>query len=101
MSTLYGVEGQGYRMATSGQVVTDQQVSNATVTVDRSTGTERLRVSLEHSGTLHGTQNGAPATARSSQTVTYLLSPSDSSPNGWAVDGWTGTYRVLDLVAAH
>ncbi|WP_164701487.1 hypothetical protein [Modestobacter sp. KNN46-3] len=98
VSTLYGVEGQGYRMATSGPAVTDQQVSTSTVTVDRSSDAERLRVSLEHSATLHGSQSDTPATARAIQDVTYLLAPSSTSPSGWAIDGWTGTYRVLDPV---
>jgi hypothetical protein len=96
-AAFYDIRGDGFALASDGSLVTNQTISAPSVAVDRTTGSDRLQVTLHQHGDLRGTLNGAPVRVPMDKDVTYWLAPTE---DGWLVDGWTGTWTVGKPVPA-
>jgi hypothetical protein len=92
-AATYDVRGEGFTLATHGPLVTNHSISGPRVAVDRTTGADRLQVTLHHHGDLRGTLNGAPIHVPMDKDVTYWLVPTNE---GWLVDGWQGTWTISE-----
>lgn len=99
--SYFGISGPDTTFASSGPLVVNRSLSGATASVDRSTGTPRLQMTVQEHGDLRVTYKGAKSLVPMDKTVTYYLVKNDSGQDGlkWLIDGIHASWHVKTPVA--
>lgn len=99
-AAVFGVHGDlggdTFTLAKTGPMVVNQRITAPQVSVDRSTGIERLQVSVHQHADLRGTlARGGEVRVPVDKDTTYWLTPAPAgSGSSWLIDGWSGTWSI-------
>jgi hypothetical protein len=97
---FYDLGGDGVTYHASGPIVVNRGITNPSVAVDRSTGSERLQVTFDESGDLRVLVTGSPSTVTMYKTTTYWLTPApEGSGHTWLIDGIQSSWGSKGAVA--
>lgn len=90
---------QGYEPQPSGPLLVNHVITGTDVSVSRTTGVDRLVVTLQQDADYRLLRNGAPVLSHLSKSATLWLVPAaPGSPHRWAVDGYQAGWESTDGV---
>jgi hypothetical protein len=93
--SYFGFGGDGVNFQATGPLVINHSLSNPRVTVDRSTGTPRLAVTVDQHGDVRMVQNGAPVLVPTDKAIALYLVPNPAgSQHAWQIDGVSTNWQV-------
>lgn len=97
--TFHNLTGEGIELPDRPDLVTNQSFSPAETWTDNlgPDGADRLAIKFTVSADVRLVQGGKSVVLPMEKTVTYFLVPADQDEPPWLIDGFSGTFRTLEI----